>query len=336
MASLIDYLSSSSYQKATNSLFYTSPAKIRVHVEDPGDITFWSNILRPYEKKARIKFDFTPYSQGSLKTGKQNLIKKFNDLGKESIVCLDSDYDYLLEHSETAKKIHDNPYVFQTYTYSIENFKCFSSGLSKVCTDATCSTTELINFDELFLKYSEKIHDLFVWNLYFYSINDTSSFTINDFSETIKLSEVNLEDQGTSAIEKLDEKVREKLLLLNSDFKNSIDNVEFLKRTIHSKNCTNTTTYLFAHGHTIFDHVALPVIKKVCNSLKKEHIDSIKCSDATSEEINNRLNHYKNLTKSKKTEDILFLNDNFKECHLYEKIKNDIDRYIQLHEEAIS
>ena len=43
------------------------------------------------------------------------------------------------------------------------------------------------------------------------------------------------EDQGASAIEKLIEKVQEKLFLLNENFKNSVDDVELLKASINSK-----------------------------------------------------------------------------------------------------
>jgi hypothetical protein len=111
MTSLISYISSD-YQKAINSLKpKTSENSVLVYVEGNEDISFWRNILSPYEREISIKFEVKPYSKDSLATGKRNLEKIFSQTGKYLLIALDSDYDYLFpDHSDISQKINSNPY----------------------------------------------------------------------------------------------------------------------------------------------------------------------------------------------------------------------------------
>ncbi|MDD5216192.1 MAG: DUF4435 domain-containing protein, partial [Methylococcales bacterium] len=87
---------SSDYQKASNVLAPKSfPKTVVVYVEDAEDVSFWHGILCGYEQQANIRFDFKPYSNDSLATGKKELKKLFDNVGEYLIICLDSDYDYL-------------------------------------------------------------------------------------------------------------------------------------------------------------------------------------------------------------------------------------------------
>ena len=56
------------------------------------------------------------------------------ELGRSLIACVDSDYDFLLQGAtNTSRKINRSRYIFQTYTYAIENYHCFAESLHEVC-----------------------------------------------------------------------------------------------------------------------------------------------------------------------------------------------------------
>jgi hypothetical protein len=320
MTSLIDYLSSSSYQEAKNYLRYTSPKEVIVHVEDWDDVRFWSGILQPHEKRIGIKFAIFPYSSESNDaiTGKSNLLKKINHLGKYSIVCMDSDYDYLLEHSESAKAIQDNPYVFQTYTYSIENFRCFSEGLSAVCTDLTCTTKELIDFEVFFTSYSGVIYELFVWNLLFSKKNSTDYFSITEFSKIMEIPKqhIKLENEGEQMLEVVKQKSNAKLASVRADFLNFEVEIELLKESILQKGCGPKNAYLFVRGHTLQDMVVKPIIEKIKSHVHGETIKLIKEKSSKNQETSNKINAYNNSINNKDILSSLSSKNNFINCHL--------------------
>ena len=59
-------------------------------------------------------------------------------VGNDMIACVDADYDYLLQGAtQLSRTILNNPFVFHTYAYAIENLQCFAGGLHEVCVAAT-------------------------------------------------------------------------------------------------------------------------------------------------------------------------------------------------------
>ena len=87
---LSDYISSDRQKTANKALRKNKPKTIQVYVEGFEDIGFWHALLNPYQILTSIKFQID--SSG----GKKNLIKLFDSVGSDLIICLDSDYDYLL------------------------------------------------------------------------------------------------------------------------------------------------------------------------------------------------------------------------------------------------
>ena len=74
------------------------------------------------------------------------------ELGRSLIACVDSDYDFLLQGAtNTSRKINRNRYIFQTYTYAIENYHCFAESLHEVCVQATLNDRSILDFN-FFLK----------------------------------------------------------------------------------------------------------------------------------------------------------------------------------------
>lgn len=173
MTRLLDNFNSN-YLEAFQLLRSKQASKnIQVYVEGYEDIAFWRNILQPYET-SKIKFSIDLPSKDSLAKGKPKALQRSSEmdmltrkLGKLLIICVDSDYDYLLQgHTDTSKMINENKYIFQTYSYSIENLKCYSKSLHGVCVAAVFKDDKKIDFTELLETYSKIIYELFLWSLY--------------------------------------------------------------------------------------------------------------------------------------------------------------------------
>lgn len=84
------------------------------------------------------------------------------ELGRSLIACVDSDYDFLLQGAtNTSRKINRNRYIFQTYTYAIENYHCFAESLHEVCVQATLNDRSILDFNSYLKRYSEIVYPLF-------------------------------------------------------------------------------------------------------------------------------------------------------------------------------
>ncbi len=322
MSSLIANISSD-YQKAANSLVSKSaPKKILVRVEGLEDVSFWHGILEAYQARAGVKFEIQPYSNNSLTTGKAELAKHFGLVGSHMIICLDSDYDYLLPNrSEVAKAINQSPYLFQTYTYAIENLKCYAESLAGVCVKATHNTSPTINFSVLLEKYSAIIYELFIWNVYFASLSDTEAFTVADFCDVVKTQKMSIED----AFEQLGGRVQVKLKELQQTFPEYVSEVEVFANALQPLGLTHKNCYLFIQGHALYEAV-LQFVETECNRLVNQHYQKIQAASADENQKQDERNKYQNsITEPNK---ILVLNQNFQDCFLYNKVKQDIERYV--------
>jgi len=303
---------------------------VQVYVEGREDVTFWYHILREYERQKNIKFDITPHSKANdLTKGKSAVLEYANITKKNLILCVDSDYDYLLNgHTSESTIINQNQYIFQTYSYSIENLKCYHESLHNVCVSATTNSNEKIDLSKLLKLYSNIIYPLLLWSLYFASKNDTDAFTISSFSGIIKILEnPDINTQCESTIRNIRQKVKTKIARLEQTHPTDIQKVKTLSQNLRELGLNENTAYLFMPGHTLFDNVVLMILKSLCNELRKEEIKKIRDNAQHPTEIDNQINHYKN--KCKSVEDVLSTNTDFKTCFLYKNIKQDLDLYIQ-------
>ncbi len=194
---------------------------VLVYVESEADIAFWRNILHIYENSS-IRFEIQLPSNTSFSKGKQKALDSgkaifehltIDNLGAYLVVCIDSDYDFLLEkYSEKAQQIHENKYIFQTYTYSTENLKCYAESLHAICVTTTLNDSPKIDFPALLKHFSAIIYELFLWNLYFYSKKEEAHFAMSDFCNTIKiLAQPKPDDyvkEVAKALERIENKVK--------------------------------------------------------------------------------------------------------------------------------
>jgi len=121
-----------------NSKYFDEDGKetVLVWVEDSSDSKIWSNAFPKgegfiFEFQTTDMFDF---GDGVVSTGCDRIGKLIKDesieLGKNIIVCMDSDYHKMMNYNGGNKKsLLTNPYVYLTIFHSIENLKHYSSNL---------------------------------------------------------------------------------------------------------------------------------------------------------------------------------------------------------------
>ncbi|WDF91724.1 DUF4435 domain-containing protein [Aeromonas hydrophila] len=150
---------SSDMLTATNSLF-TFSNLISVYVEGFDDIPIWNKIL-----KGKLNVKIMAFGEKNKANGKASIISEIKTggiiLGKDLIVALDSDYDYLLnKNSETFSL----PTVLQTYSYSIENLIWHPENIDSACQTAGQDTTYFTNdgLKKSLLQWSADIYEPFL------------------------------------------------------------------------------------------------------------------------------------------------------------------------------
>lgn len=326
--SLTDYASS-----LTDYLVPYRQGKVLVYVEGLEDVPFWHSILSRYEKTGEVEFDIQPFAKGRLVDGKKALEKLFGGTSQFLLVCLDSDYDYLLPtHSGLARQINTGPYIFQTYAYSIENLKCYAKSLQGVCVKTTHASAQKIDFPALLKRYSQIIYRLFIWNLYFYHLHDTNAFTVTDFCKVIKIEEnPNINEAGEAALNNLAARVTGKLRELEQAYPEHSIKLDAFAQQFAALGLSEDNAYLFIQGHTLYDNVVLMFLKPLCRALKQERLEEIKAGATPKTEKVDKIKHYHNLVG--KVDDSvatkLFDNDKFEDCFLFKKIDDDLVKYLQ-------
>lgn len=314
-----------------------APKQVNVYVESEEDIAFWRHIFKTIEN-SNLQFHIHLPSNSSLSKGKQKALERTNDIftlipstciGEFLIVCIDSDYDYLLDnYSKYSALINSSKYIFQTYSYSTENLKCHASNLRNLCVSATLNDKNLIDFEELLKNYSSICYNLFVWNLYFYNKKDFTTFTLTSFCDIIKIPEVpKIDEFGKTSFENLNKRILLKLNELEANYPSQIREVEEFSKQLKNKGLEIDNCYLFMHGHTIFDNVVLMFLKSVCKALREEHEQNIKTLAKHNLEKKTNIEQYHHHLKKNDITFLLSNNNDFTNCFLYKKIIRDISDY---------
>lgn len=334
---LLDNLNSDLLAAFSALLPKSAAQRVLVYVESDEDIAFWRSILMPFEGK-RISFDIQLPIKNALEKGKSAALEKSQELlkisvGTHLIICVDSDYDYLLQEiTEDSKKINSSDFIFQTYAYSIENLLCFSESLHTLCVQSTKNDNRIIDIEELVNLYSQIIYKLFLWSIHFKIKQDSDTFPLSNFCETVKiLDKVEILDQCKTALNGLIDRVNVKLNELEHNFPSDIARVEELSERLQILGLNRNNTYLFAQGHLIKDNVILMFLKPICRHLKQEKENQIKSNANHNIELSNQMNFYKKQIVP--IEVSLTNSTEYKSCFLYLKLHEDITKYVKKLEE---
>ena len=292
---------SSKYIEAANKLrSKTSRRRIVAYVESYDDVFFWRTVLSKFEDDTRY-FEVLLPSNHTLERGKKSAMMRIleDKVGRDMIACVDADYDYLINGAtETSQRMINNPYVFHTFAYSIENLQCYAPSLHNVCVAVTLNDHQLIDVEEFMKQYSIAIFPLFVWSIWHYRRPIYTEFTITDFNRIIELGGFNL-NQPFAAIANLRHKVGSRIAILqkkNPDAKESY--LELKRELIEDYGINPEETYLYIQGHHLFDKVVVQVLDKICSQLIRERENEIRRQARHQTQMRNELSCYSHSTQS--------------------------------------
>lgn len=327
--SLRDNLTSS-YLTAANKL-YSKKARRRIiaYVESYDDVAFWRTLLEEFEDDERYFQVMLPSSTSLAKGKKMVLMNTLNtqELGKSLIACVDSDYDFLLQAAtKTSRKINGSKYIFQTYAYAIENYRCFADSLHEVCVQATLNDRPIFDFKAYLTSYSEIIYPLFLWNVWFYRQRDTNTFPMYEFNACTSLHDIDLQHPGKS-LESIRQRVENKLARLKRKFSQYINKVDALREEFRPLGLVPQTTYLYIQGHHLMDNVVMKLLIPVCTRLRREREQEIKRLAEHDEQFKNELTSYQNSQVN--VEIMLKKNIAYKRLFHYDWLRQDVMEYLE-------
>lgn len=298
--------------------------RIVAFVESYDDIAFWRTLLSRFENDERYFDVMLPVAKDLTHGKKSVLLSCFegDQLGKSLIACVDSDYDFLLQRATaTSRKLIDNPYVFQTYCYAIENYRCYARCLHNVCVKSTLNDHKIFDFEAYMERYSEIVYPLFLWNLFFYRQLDTHTYPMKRFNETTIIRNVDVRYPQLS-LDKLSLDVHKAIKSWENRYPQYVDEVTAQRELFAKLGLTPKTTYLYMQGHHIYDNVVMRLLIPVCTQLRREREDFIKRKAVHSEQLSNELTGYEN--SAAPVDEILRRMDGFEDLFLFRWILEDL------------
>ncbi len=303
--------------------------KVVAYVESYEDVAFWRNILSELEDQSCYFQIMLPSVRSLAKGKKMALMSALRDisLGGNMIACVDSDYDYLLQNStHTSSKVNQHPYIFQTYTYAVENYHCCAETLREVCTQATLNDHFIVNFPNFFSQYSKIIYPLFVWNIYFYRQRRESEFCMTDFNLCTRIDNFN-SHRVQDSLREVQRRVAREIEKLEKRYATEIFKVDKLTRELSRLGVEAENCYLFIQGHHLMDNVVMKLLVPVCTKLRREREEEIRRLAISEEQFQNEISSYHHSISG--IEFVLRKNFNFKELFLYKKLKEDLMRFLK-------
>lgn len=319
----------SDYIRAANRLAgKNARQKIVVYVESFEDVFFWSNLLQPLESD-RFYFEVMLPSKTSLCKGKK--IALANRLGPNMIACVDADYDYMLQGATpTSYEVCNNPYVFHTYVYAIENFQCYAEALHNACVMATLNDRRIFDFTTFLKQYSQTIWPLFVWNVWAYQYGNFKQFSMIDFYRIVRIKEINLY-HPENELQALRKRVNAKVNRLQHQFPQGRNTYKPFRDKLQELGITPETAYLFMRGHDLYDGVVLPVAEKVCELLRKEREREIRQLAEHSKQMQNELASYQHAILP--VAETIKRHNSYIEAPHYKAIQNRVAQFLEQYDE---
>ena len=320
----------SQYFEAINKM---TPKKARrrivVYVESYDDVFFWRSVLGRYEDD-KLTFDIMlPSRNLHLDRGKKAAISNMlKGVGRDMIACVDADYDYILQGAtEMSRQMLENPYIFHTYAYAIENFQCYAKGLHETCVMVTLNDHRIFNFERFLLSYSQTIWPLFVWHVVFLQRRKmTMHFDMCEFNKVVVLPSVHIQNPKW-AIEYLSKKVRAKMFQMERRFPKLKDALPETERMLRDLGINDNNTYLYIQGHHLFDLIVSPVVQTVCDILRNEQENDIRDRAVHSEQARTEIACYENSLGKVKM--MMKKNTYYQFSPEFQKILADVERYLE-------
>ena len=261
---------------------------------------------------------------------KQAMMNRLGEnLGKYMIACVDSAYDYLLQGtSSTSREMLTNPFVLQTYAYSIENYQCYAPSLHEVCVMSTLNDHRIFDFEEYMRLYSNIVFELFVWSVWLYRNNMYKEMPLNSFLNFVSVEKMNIM-KPSDAMEELRHRVNRKVAYMQRNYPKAKGKLGPLKDELEKLGVNRDNVYLFIQGHHILENVVMAVMDPVCTLLRREREREIKnLANGRKQQMDNELASYNH--SQCPIDQMLRRNTDFKEAEIYQLLKRDIEHLIDL------
>lgn len=324
-----EQLTSNYFEAANKMTSKTARRRIIAYVESYDDVIFWRSVLSKFEDNSKYFEVMLPTRNGKMERGKKAALMALlhKQVGQDMIACVDADYDYLLQGtSNTSQAILQNPYIFHTYAYSIENIQCYAPSLHDVCVSITLTDHSLFNFNTFLQRYSEIIYPLFVWNIWHYIYTHNNEFTISDFNKAIETNRFELKKSGI-LLQELQEKVNRKVNQLAQRHKKHQDSYQQLQQGLSQLGITPSTTYLYIQGHHLCDTLIMPILTTVCNKLIQLRENEIYQQAKHHTQLRNELSSYEHSVGEINA--TLKRNKGYTQSPLFLQIQADIEKYLE-------
>ena len=297
MSRLTDNLNSRYIEAANRLRPNRARRRVVAYVESYDDVQFWRSVLDEFESDT-LTFEVMLPSRTNLGKGKKNVLKNISgegkvngrdSLGKYLIACVDADYDYLMQGTTSiSREIIENPYVFHTYVYAIENYQCYARGLHEVCVMSTLNDRELVDLEAFMQEYSRIIWPLLVWNIWVYRYGCYSRFTLLDFGGLVSIRDVN-PFHPERTLEQLRHTVNRKINWMQQHYPEGRKTYKPLRDQLLALGLTPETAYLYMQGHTLMDGVIIPLLTPICVQLRKEREAEIRRNAVHAQQRQNEL-----------------------------------------------
>lgn len=321
---------SSTYFDAANRFYpRKTRRKIIAYVESYEDVGFWKELLAEFETDERYFQVMLPSAKSLSKGKKMVLMNTLNteELGKSLIACVDSDYDFLMQGATvSSRKINQNPYIFQTYAYAIENYRCYAESLHNVIVQSTLNDRHMVDFVRFFQRYSEIAYPLFLWTIWFYRNHDTHTFPMFDFNLVVRLHQVQLRNPYKS-LDDMAKRVNAKLIDFERRFPALKPKIVELGKDLQKQGLVPENTYLYIQGHHIMDNVVMKLLTPICTVLRRQREDEIRRLAGHNEQYRNELTSYQNSQSNVVA--VLKKNTGYKSLFLYQWLHDDLEKFIK-------
>ncbi len=327
---LTDNINSNYFEAANKMGPKRARRKIVAYVESYDDVFFWRSVLGRFEDETRYFDIMLPSRNLHLDRGKKAAIASMlKGLGKDMIACVDADYDYLRQgDTESSQQMLENPYIFHTYAYAIENFQCYARGLHETCVMVTLNDRRIFDFERFLDAYSQTIWPLFVWHIMINIRHRKMSmhFDMSEFNKTVVLPSVRIQDPQ-QAINTLSKKVKAKVFQLERRFKKLRDEWDNTVCYLNRLGVDTHNTYLYIQGHHLFDQVVSPVVQSVCDALRNERENEIRDFAIHSEQARTEMACYENSLGKVKM--MMKKNTFYQFLPEFQKIQADVEKFLE-------
>lgn len=298
--------------------------RVVVYVEGYDDIPFWRSVFDRYETPER-RFEISTPARSDLAKGKRVVMQFIPQAGENLLLCVDSDFDYIFGNlSHQSRLVNNTPFLFQTYTYAVENYLCYAPSLHSLCVRATKNDERLFDFEQFLAEYSKVIFPVFVWYVYAARVDRPSIFTLSEFKNTVRINYTHIDDNGEDTILWLERQVQKKLTGLRAKYPQWKQEVDSFEVFLREAGIEPDQTYLYMQGHALLENVVSVVLGTVCNALRKQTIGHIMSSSRKGIQLNNELSSYNNALSD--VNELLQTNTGFHSCFLFRKLEADLEK----------